>query len=240
MLERHGGRDAAELPAVTGMLVHALTEAVAAGADAERVERSLEQAWAAVEAGAPWFSRREQRRVRDMLGAFGDWLAASRAELAGLAVEYPVEVALPAEGGPPVHIRGRVDRVEQDCEGRPVIVDVKTGRTPISVDAATRHAQLAVYQLAAALGAFTKLGVAGEPGGAALLYLSKLDRTGRPVVREQPPLDPAGRQQWAAAVRDAAGATAGPTFTAAANPDCDRCPARTCCPITDSGRQVTS
>src|SRR5262249_4776613 len=32
-LERHGGRDAAELPAVTGILVHALTEAVAAGAD---------------------------------------------------------------------------------------------------------------------------------------------------------------------------------------------------------------
>lgn len=277
LLERHGGRDAAELPAVTGMLVHALTEAVAAGADAERVERSLEQAWAAVEAGAPWFSRREQRRVRDMLGAFRDWLAASRAELTGLAVEYPVDVELPADGWPstqgwpsteddgppvggglpmddgpsmgdgpstgdrpPVRIRGRVDRVEQDREGRPVVVDLKTGRTPISVDAATRHAQLAVYQLAAALGAFTKLGVAGEPGGAALLYLSKLDRTGRPVVREQPPLDPAGRQRWAATVRDAAGATAGPTFTAAANPDCDRCPARTSCPITDSGRQITS
>ena len=241
LLERHGGRDAAELPAVTGMLVHALTEAVAAGADHERVERSLQRAWAAVEAGAPWFSRREQRRVRDMLTAFRDWLATSRDDLTGLAVEYKVDVELPPDGdGDPVRIHGRVDRVERDREGRPVVIDLKTGRVPISVEAATRHAQLAVYQLAAALGAFHRLGAAGEPGGAALLYLSKLDRSGGPVRRAQPPLDAAAREHWTGAVRDAAAATAGPTFTAAANPDCERCAARTACPITDAGRQITS
>lgn len=240
LLERHGGRDAAELPAVTGMLVHALTEAVAAGADEAKVEHSLEQAWAAVEAGAPWFSRREQRRVREMLTNFRAWLQASRGELTGLAIEYEVDVTLPAEqGGPPVRIRGRVDRVEQDRDGRAVVVDVKTGRTPISAEAATRHAQLAVYQLAATLGAFTRLGVGSEPGGAALLYLSKLDRSGGPAAREQPPLDAAGQAQWTRTVRDAAASTTGPEFTAAANPDCDRCPTKTACPMTDSGRQVT-
>jgi superfamily I DNA/RNA helicase/RecB family exonuclease len=239
-LERHGGRDAAELPAVTGILVHALTEAVAAGADEAKVSHSLEQAWAAVEAGAPWFSRREQRRVRDMLTNFRAWLQASRGDLTGLAIEYDVDVTLPAEdGGPPVRIRGRVDRIEQDPAGRPVIVDVKTGRTPISAEAATRHAQLAVYQLAAALGAFTRLGVGSEPGGAALLYLSKLDRSGGPAVREQPPLDAAGRAEWTETVRGAAASTTGPGFTAAANSDCDRCPTKTACPMTDSGRQVT-
>ena len=49
-------------------------------------------------------------------------------------------------------MRGRVDRLERDAGGRLVIVDVKTGKTPVSKDKAQQHAQLAMYQLAVAEG----------------------------------------------------------------------------------------
>ncbi|GAB4896112.1 hypothetical protein MAHJHV29_49570 [Mycobacterium avium subsp. hominissuis] len=43
-----------------------------------------------------------------------------------------------------------MDRVERDAAGRLVTVYVKTGKTPVSKDDAQQHAQLALYQLAAA------------------------------------------------------------------------------------------
>ena len=233
LLERHGGQDAATLPSVTGMLVHALVQLAATGADDAQLDAALHQAWAVVDAGAPWFSRREHQRVRDMLTAFRSWLSGSRNELEQLAVELDVDVLIP--GAPAVRIRGRVDRLERDRHGRPVIVDVKTGKTPISRDAAMTHPQLAVYQVAATLGAFDLFGVAPEPGGARLLYVSKAG-----AERVQPALDDESRTHWLGTIRSAAQATVGPAYEAHESADCARCPARTACPLTASGRQVTS
>ncbi|HEY0640099.1 MAG TPA: PD-(D/E)XK nuclease family protein, partial [Pseudonocardiaceae bacterium] len=232
LLERHGGQDAATLPSVTGMLVHALVQLAATGASEERIDGALHQAWAVVDAGAPWFSRREHRRVRDMLTAFRTWLTDSRSGLEQLAVELDVDVLIP--GMPAVRVRGRVDRVERDGENRPVIVDVKTSKNPISRDAALSHPQLAVYQLAAAYGAFDALGVEPEPGGARLLYVS------RATERVQPALDEDARSHWLGTVQSAARATIGPSYAAHESADCARCPARTACPLTDSGRQITT
>ena len=95
VLERHGGGDAGALAAVTGSLVHALVQAEAAGAAAAELEEALRSAWARLDAGAPWFSRRELARVRGMLGAFDGWVRASRAEgLRLVAVEQPVQLDL--------------------------------------------------------------------------------------------------------------------------------------------------
>ena len=52
-----------------------------------------------------------------------------------------------------------------------MVVDVKTGRQPVTEADAREHPQLAVYQLAAAYGAFVELGLDTEPGGARLLYV---------------------------------------------------------------------
>ena len=101
---------------------------------------------------------------------------------------------MPADGGlgdarPVLRLRGRVDRLEVDAAGRPVVVDVKTGRTAATARAAAEHPQLAVYQLAAALGAFTELvGAVANPGGARLVYLADRSASGEAKVPEQPPL----------------------------------------------------
>ncbi|HEU5109064.1 MAG TPA: PD-(D/E)XK nuclease family protein, partial [Micromonosporaceae bacterium] len=237
MVERHGGADPAELAAVTGILVHALAEAAASGADEAGLRAELDRAWDAVDAGAPWFSRRERARVHAMVETFLTWLRGSRDELTQVAVEQDVTVDLPEHpDGPRVRLRGRIDRIEADRAGRPVVVDIKTGKVPISEADAKEHPQLALYQLAAAHGAFQGLGLAAEPGGARLLYLAKRHRTTGAAERAQAPLDDPDR--WLDTVHAAAQASTGPDFVARQTPDCARCPARFSCPLHPSGRQV--
>jgi RecB family exonuclease len=244
MLERHGGGEVGALSAVTGTLVHALVQAGAAGADGAELEGALQAAWQRLDLGAPWFGRRELARVRAMLAAFDDWVQRSRA--AGLrlvAVEQPVELELPgdAEVGErrTLRLRGRVDRLEVDAAGRPVVVDVKTGRSAVSARAAKEHPQLAVYQLAAALGAFEELvGAVTDPGGARLVYLADRSASGAAKEPVQPPLDAEELDRWKDLVRTGAEETAGARFHARVGPDCDRCPVRTSCPLNASGRAV--
>ena len=96
VLERHGGGEVGALAAVTGSLVHALVQASAAGADGAELEGALRSAWSQLDAGAPWFGRRELGRVRGMLAAFDGWVRSSRAEgLRLVAVEQPVRLDLP-------------------------------------------------------------------------------------------------------------------------------------------------
>ena len=270
VLERHGGSEVGALAAVTGSLVHALVQAKAAGADGAELEGALHSAWSRLDAGAPWFGRRELVRVRGMLAAFDDWVRTSRAGgLRLVAVEHPVQLdiagatpggavpggAVPGNdipegavrdggksgcGGPWLRLRGRVDRLEVDREGRAVIVDVKTGRTAVSSRVAAEHPQLAIYQLAGALGAFGELLENGAaPGGARLVYLADRKAAGQVKEPAQPPLDDAQLTQWLQVVHTCADETSGAHFVARAGPDCDRCPVRTSCPLHESGRSVT-
>ncbi len=241
LLTRHGGEDVRALAAVTGSLVHRLVQEVAAGATEAQLEEALEQAWAGVDAGAPWYSRAEQQRVRQMVEMFRCWWRDSRGELTEVGCEQDIEVALPpadsAAGDPAVLLRGRVDRLERDRSGRPVIVDVKSSKTPVSKQAAEDHAQLAIYQLAAAHGAFTDHGLVAEPGGACIVQVSA--RSTAAVQRDQRPLDEPALARWRGVVREAARRTAGPEFIAIDNCDCARCPSKIACPLHDAGRQVT-
>ena len=110
-----------------------------------------------------------------------------------------------------------------------VIVDVKTGKTPVSKDDAQQHAQLAMYQLAVAEGMIVARSAGIEPGGARLVYIGKRGAMGA-TEREQDPLTPAARDEWRNLVRHAADATAGPQFIARRNDGCAHCPIRPCCP----------
>ncbi|WP_422647252.1 ATP-dependent helicase [Actinoalloteichus caeruleus] len=250
VVERHGGQDEAQLASVTGTLVHALVERAATGATPDELRAELDRAWESVDAGAPWFSRRERRRVEAMLDSFLAWFTSSRAELTQVAVEHPMDLKIPPErpGGAWLLVRGRVDRLDVDADGRPVVVDIKTARAAVTAKVAEGHPQLAVYQLAAALGAFSEFGAADDdetggrvvpPGGARLLYVAKPDaRSGSATERTQRPLDDEGVRQWLGTVRAAGEASRGPRYDVNESEDCDRCPARFSCPLHPSGRQV--
>ncbi len=243
LLERHGGQDGSATAAVTGTLVHTLVQAIAERVPPREVDAALQQAWTAVDVGAPWYSRHELDRTRAMLDNFRQWWQRTRSELTEVAVEVDVDVELhghPTDGGEELaaRVRGRIDRLERDALGRVVVVDVKTSRTPVSAEAAQEHAQLATYQVAAAEGGVAPVGTGAEPGGARLVYVAKSNTRLGATQRQQQPLSVPDAAHWRTKVVDAAAATRGPEFPAVANDGCSHCPVRAACPAQDSGRQV--
>ncbi|MGW5225097.1 ATP-dependent helicase [Nocardia niigatensis] len=240
-LERHGGGDGENPHALKGNLVHTLVQALAGQVSEDQVKQALAKAWKKVDPtardGDNWHSRAELRRTEGMVDTFLAWLRNTRDELTAIGIEVPVDCVLPARGPgeQPVRISGRVDRVERDALGRFVIVDVKTGKTPISKQAAEEHAQLATYQVAAAEGALGE----GDPGGARLVYVAKPSSKEGATQRTQPPLDADGIDTWRTVIHDAADASKGPSYLAMRNDGCRHCKVAGSCPVQDTGRQVT-
>lgn len=220
LAERHGGTDPGDLGAMVGSILHALI-AEPAGNESQLLA-ALERAWRELPFESRWYSDNELIRHRAMVQAFLEWRCRTRGELTEVGVEVDIDGAV--EGN--VRLRGRVDRIERDAAGRLVIVDVKTGKTPVSKDDAQRHAQLAAYQLAVAEGLVTD---GDEPGGGRLVYLGKTGSAGA-TEREQDPLTPEARAQWRERIHQAADATAGPQFIARINDGCSHCPLKPSCP----------
>ncbi|BBY22283.1 ATP-dependent helicase [Mycobacterium stomatepiae] len=229
LVERHGGTNPRELRSTIGSVLHALI--AEPGKTETQLLSDLEKAWQHLPFDARWHSANELARHRAMIEAFVEWRAQTRGELREVGVEVDVDGVLgaPRAGGGEVRLRGRVDRLERDGSGRLVVVDIKTGKTPVSKDDAQEHAQLAMYQLAVAEGLMAGGGPDMEPGGARLVYIGKTGAAGA-TVREQDPLTPAAREEWRDLVTRAADATAGPQFVARRNDGCSHCPVRPSCP----------
>ncbi len=240
-LERHGGGDGDNPHALKGNLVHTLVQALAGQVDEAQVKQALAKAWKKIDPtardGENWYSRAELRRTETMVDTFLAWLRNTRDELTAIGVEVPVDLTLPPRtpDGHPVRISGRVDRVERDAMGRFVIIDVKTGKTPISKQAAEDHAQLATYQVAAASGALGE----GDPGGARLVYVAKPNAKEGATQRLQSTLDSDGIDNWRTVIHDAADSSKGPSYLAMRNDGCRHCKVAGSCPVQDTGRQVT-
>ncbi|ORA83640.1 ATP-dependent helicase [Mycobacterium malmoense] len=234
LAERHGGTNARDLRPAIGSLLHALI--AQPGKSESELLAELDRAWKHLPFDADWHSANELARHRAMIEAFVEWRAQTRGELTEVGVEVDVDGTLetPRGDGGGIRLRGRVDRLERDAAGRLVIVDVKTGKTPVSKDDAQQHAQLAMYQLAVAEGMVPGGAPDTEPGGARLVYLGRTGAAGA-TVREQDPLTEAARDEWRNLVRLAADATAGPRFIARRNDGCAHCPIRPCCPAHAEG-----
>lgn len=224
--ERHGGADRGGLQPVLGSVVHALV--AESGKTEAQLISELEGLWDSVPFDSPWYAANELDRHRGMLSAFVAWRSATRHELTEIGTEVDIEGVLvePADGLPGARVRGRADRLERDPEGRLVIVDVKTGKSPVTKDDAQRHAQLGLYQLAVSAGACAE---GDQPGGGRLVYVAKPSSSGA-TQREQSAMTEQTRTAWQDTVRQAAAATAGPHFVARANAGCGNCPVKAICP----------
>jgi len=229
LAERHGGTNPRELRSVVGSVLHALI--AEPGKSEAQLLAELDRLWKHLPFDAQWHSDNELARHRAMIRAFVEWRAQTRSELTEVGVEVDIEGVL---GDGDIRLRGRVDRLELDAAGRVVIVDIKTGKTPVSKDDAQQHAQLAMYQLAVAEGLVPAGPNNTEPGGARLVYVGKTGAGGA-TEREQDPLTPAARDQWRDLVAQAAAATAGPQFIARRNDGCGHCPMRPSCPAHADG-----
>lgn len=219
LVEHNGGAAPHDLRSSIGSMIHALI--AESGKSESELLAELDRAWQRLPFESRWYSANELERHRTMLQTFTQWRDATRDQLTEAGVE--VEVDCVVDG---VRLRGRIDRIEREPGGRLIVVDVKTGKTPVTKDDAQRHAQLAMYQLAVEAG----LDVAGGgPGGGRLVYLGKTGTTGA-VEREQDPITPETRDHWRTQVVQASAATAGPGFVARVNDGCRHCPIRSSCP----------
>ncbi len=161
-----------------GNVVHVLADEVASGrtpADLAVLMERLDTVWNALAFDAPWKSAQEKDNARVALERFLKWHVDSNGVRTGrtpVASEHDFDVTLGA-GDYEVRIRGSMDRVEADGEGRAYVVDFKTGKQTPTAREVERHPQLAVYQLAVREGAVDEAfdGVRPEPGGAELVQL---------------------------------------------------------------------
>ena len=237
LLERHGGGNAPTAKQTIGNLVHAaamlVDEDSTAPVDAEAIRAFVADRFAQIELPARWLGQRERARAEKMVSKLLTWLAVNPRET--VAIERDFASKLPAtDERPAVLLKGRVDRLERDEGGRLVVVDLKTGSSPPSIEDALEHPQLAAYQVAVETGAFAE---GSESGGAEIVAIGSSHREA--AVRAQPPLADAENPGWAVELVDkAATAMAASAFRAVVNESCAYCSVRTSCPISGKGRQV--
>ncbi|MFE2214750.1 ATP-dependent helicase [Streptomyces canus] len=227
-----------------GNVVHVLADEVASGhtpADLDVLMERLDSVWNALAFDAPWKSAQEKENARVALERFLKWHVMDRTGRTPVASEHDFDVTLEA-GEVEVRIRGQMDRVEADGEGRAYVVDFKTGKQPVSSAEVERHPQLAVYQLAVREGAVDEAfdGVRPEPGGAELVQLRQgaPKRDGGetlPKVQAQEPLE----GEWVGdLLATAAGKVLDERFTPTAGQHCSHCAFRASCSAQPEGRQI--
>ncbi|MGA5019412.1 MULTISPECIES: ATP-dependent helicase [Streptomyces] len=227
-----------------GNVVHVLADEVASGhtpADLDVLMERLESVWNALAFDAPWKSAQEKENARVALERFLKWHVMDRTGRTPVASEHDFDVTLES-GDYQVRIRGQMDRVEADGEGRAYVVDFKTGKQAPSSKEVERHPQLAVYQLAVREGAVDEVfdGTRPEPGGAELVQLRQgaAKRDGGetlPKVQAQEPLE----GEWVGdLLATAAGKVLDERFTPTAGQHCAHCAFRASCSARPEGRHV--
>ncbi|MEU1896637.1 ATP-dependent helicase [Streptomyces pristinaespiralis] len=227
-----------------GNVVHVLADEVASGrtpADLAVLMERLDSVWDALVFDAPWKSQQEKGHARAALERFLRWHVMDRGGRSPAATEHDFDVTLEA-GGFEVRIRGSMDRVERDEQGRAYVVDFKTGKQTPTKDEVARHPQLAVYQLAVREGAVDEVfgGNRPEPGGAELVQLrqpaaKKEGGDALPKVQAQEALT----GEWVGdLLATAAGRVLDERFTPSAGQHCGHCAFRASCSAQPEGRQI--
>jgi len=265
-----GGEAATDFARSLGTLVHSIAQDLPEASGSEYVAE-LVRRWPTLGMKDNWEGRLDFQRAELMVRKLAQYVLLMRSEGRSLlAVEHDFEVQLPDVR--PVAIpagdldsptlqrhavlRGQVDRLEIDSEGRLVVVDLKTGKRQPGKAEVANHPQLGAYQAAVLKGAFQDALPSGEepgavlpaettkpltPGGAVLAQLGT--KTKSPAVQQQAPLEPG--DNWAEGlVNEAAVLMAGATFEARHDPGKGSHGGHGCrlpdiCPLCARGKQVT-
>jgi len=267
-IQAAGGEAATDFARSLGTLVHAIAQDLPDASGGEYVAE-LVRRWPALGMKDNWEGKLDFQRAEGMVRKLAQYILVMRSEGRSLlGVERDFDVRLPdivdaPQSGTPVPadteaepevrsavLRGQVDRLEIDSEGRLVIVDLKTGkRQPSKADLA-RHPQLGAYQAAVLAGGFTGPGVSAgdvqqgdvQPGGAVLAQLGTSNKG--PGIQVQAPLDGSDGNWALEMVNEAARLMSGSVFEARHDPAKSGHGGHGCrlpevCPLCPRGKQIT-
>ena len=172
-----------------GSIVHAIAADVVrrqVQPDPEQMAETLDRVWKHLEFNAPWIGERERLQAHAALARFARWHREQTRE--PLAAEHSFVVSIPV-GDDQVVIRGSMDRVEVDADGRVHVVDLKTNKSAPRQAEIDLLPQLGVYQLVVEHGAVEELVPDAKSGGAELVQLRD-SKSDLPKVQRQPaPVD---------------------------------------------------
>ena len=220
-----------------GSMAHAYLEALGAGVDPQEAFDAAVAARREAEYGPEWKAQRDVDDFAAMLERLHGWVESTRGTFTLLGAEVPVRVDVGE-----VRIAGRLDRLEQEENGKVHIVDLKTGGSLPTKAATAENMQLATYQLALAAGQWDGAEVRsanGEPlevGGAVLVY-PNANKT-KLATREQAPKTHEELAALQELLAPLPAQTAGPELTATPGPHCDNCAVRALCPIQPEGQVI--
>lgn len=133
-------------------------------------------------------------------------------------------------------LRGNVDRLEADGDGRLRVIDYKTGSSAPTARELEEHPQLGAYQVAITEGGFEQ---GQDVAGAALVHLGRA-RTSRNAVQSQQPIDESDEpQHFHDLITRTADGMAAATFVAEPEEGrCRICPVRSSCPAHEEGGRL--
>jgi RecB family exonuclease len=214
-----------------GSVIHEYARLKVEGADItdQFLFDSLDNAWPLISDSSGWINKTQLRRAQLMLQRFAEYHRKNNREVAGVELIFEYELGK-------AKVRGSVDRLEVDSDGRFFVVDFKTGKA-ISKSDAAENLQLACYQLAVVLNKFEETLTSPTPNpevsGSQLVFLGHDAK--EVTTRERPPIITA---EITEKIETIATQMSAPVFVAKKNAFCGTCPVKTSCPVHLEGRSV--
>jgi superfamily I DNA/RNA helicase/RecB family exonuclease len=227
-LEKSGGTNGDSTAQLLGSVIHEFARLKVdepATTDLQLTEKLIE-AWPLIDDSQGWISTAALNRAKKMLERFAQYHRESTREVVGAELNFTIQVGRAT-------IRGNVDRVEVDADGKFYIIDFKTGKNVISKADAQENLQLACYQLGVILDGFEEKLKGVEVAGSELVFLA--NKTQKVTTRVREPIDAQEIQETIEVIAEGMGAA---TFTARKSDMCSRCPVKPSCPLHLEGRAV--
>ena len=227
-LERSGGTNGDSTAQILGSAIHEFARIKVEDPSISEVDliAKLEASWSLIDPTEGWISNSSLKRAVKMLERFSRYHDATTRDVVGAELNFKIQVGR-------AEIRGSVDRIEVDTDGNHYVIDLKTGKTPITAEKAKENLQLACYQLAVALDGFEKKLSTTSSSGAELVYLAK--DSVKVTTRQQYKID---EVEVKAKIEEIAEGMGAQSFQARINAMCENCVVKACCPIQSQGRTV--
>lgn len=227
LLERNGGSDGDSTAQLLGSVIHEYARIKVENPDTtdENLYQSLDKAWPLITDSTGWISKVQLQRAQKMLERFAQYHRTTSREVEGVELDFTFKLGRAT-------VRGSVDRLEVDSDGKFFVVDFKTGKA-IGKKEAAENLQLACYQLAVVLNGFEKKFESPAVSGSHLVFLGH--DTKDVATRERPPID---TNEVSTHLQSIADQMASPIFIAKKNDFCSFCPVKSSCPVHLQGRSV--
>ena len=227
LLERNGGSNGDSTAQLLGSVIHEYARLKVEGTDItdQFLYESLEKSWPLITDSTGWISNFQLQRAQKMLERFAQYHRTATRDVEGVELSFEFELGT-------AKVRGSVDRLEVDSDGKFFVVDFKTGKA-ITKKEAAQNLQLACYQLAVVLNAFEKKFEKPAVSGSHLVFLGH--ETKEVATRERTPINV---DEVTNNLIEIATAMSAPVFYAKKNEFCGFCPVKSSCPLHLEGRSV--